>query len=1464
MKLKVSFLSSGRVDDVVVTVDSSATVGALAERLRLSHPGGRSALPAGSALTLKVQTPGSRELIIDPSFSLADAGIRSGDVITLATDAARGGGGRPAVAALHILRGADAGKQFPVTAGTSFLGRDRGCEIRLGDPQVSKRHLRINVTDVVEVIDENSANGTQLNGEAIQRAVLRSDDVVQAGETQFSVVVHQARAAIASQGASSHAIEFNRSPRLDPKYPGIELVAPEPPKRPTAQRFPLIPLLAPILMAAIMYSITKNALSILFVALSPIMVVGSYFETRAANKKQFEQASADFRGALRDLAVQLQYACDLERTQRRREHPSIGEVWEAVQGLTPLTWTRRPRHESFLQVRLGLGTLPSRNTVKLPMTNNTDPVLWRELQAVTSQFANVDRVPVVASLRDCGGLGIAGPVVASHALAVAVVAQIVGEHSPAEVVLAAVTSPTSVARWEWLKWLPHAGSDHSPLTSEHLVSTPNGATALISEVEDLIRSRAEESQRGSEVPLPVIVMLVEDDAATERARLATIADTGPAQGVFVVWAAPSLERVPAACRAYLEVDPNTGEGRAGFVDGGILVGGVELEPLPPEQASVLSRRLSPLIDAGALLEDQSDLPRSVSFLTLGGLELADNAEDVIERWRGSNSLPPEPGAPRLKRDNNLRALVGQAATDRFYLDLRTNGPHALVGGTTGAGKSELLQSWIIGMAAAHSPARVNFLFVDYKGGAAFADCVNLPHCVGLVTDLSPHLVRRALSSLNAELRRREHILNRKKAKDLLELERRRDPETPPSLVIVVDEFAALVSEVPEFVDGVVNVAQRGRSLGLHLILATQRPAGVIKDNLRANTNLRVALRMADESDSDDVIGTTQAASFDPAIPGRGVAKTGPGRLMLFQSAYVGGYTSHTPAPPVIDVNEFRFSVGAAWDIPDDAGPIDDGPLGPNDIHRVVTNIRAASRAASLPETRKPWLPELAASYRLEELPSRRTDQELVFGVIDRPDEQDQPVLAFRPDVDGSMAVFGTGGSGKSTFLRTIAVAAGFAPARGGPCIVYALDFGSRGMQMIEDLPHVGAVISADETERVVRLLRQLRVTVDERAERYARAQASTIEEYRRRTGQSAEQRILLLVDNFGAFRQAYEIGPNSRWFETFQSIAGDGRSVGVHIVLSADRPGAVPSSLNSAIQRRLVLRLSNEMDYAVLNTDDDVLTALSPPGRGVMDGSEVQVGVLGGDPNVAKQAAEIARLGAAMERAGVQRVPRIASLSDRIVSAEIAVTSGGLPVLGMWDETLEPISFEPSGLFLVTGPPQSGKSTTVAWMLEALREHDPRRTFALFGTRRTTLHTAANWAHMALTADEMEELAISLVELVAADDPSVASLVVVVEAIGDLLNGPADMPLQDLFKACRMMDRFVIAEGETSSVGSSWPLLQVVKSGRYGMAMQPEQLDGDSLFKTAFPRTSRADFPQGRGLFVRSGRVARVQVPLVS
>jgi S-DNA-T family DNA segregation ATPase FtsK/SpoIIIE len=246
--------------------------------------------------------------------------------------------------------------------------------------------------------------------------------------------------------------------------------------------------------------------------------------------------------------------------------------------------------------------------------------------------------------------------------------------------------------------------------------------------------------------------------------------------VHVLWCAPTVEDLPAVCRAFVAVGPADAGTRVGLVRDGVWQSAAS-ERLNLERSARLGRRLAAVVDVGAPVIDQSDLPRSVGYLTLSGPEVATEPQAVVERWHETGSLLDRAGGPLARRrpDAGLRAVVGLGTGGEFVLDLRTQGPHALVGGTTGSGKSEFLQSWVLGLATAHSPDRVSFLFVDYKGGAAFADCVDLPHSVGLVTDLSPHLVRRALTSLRAELRFREQLLNRKKAKDLLALERVADP-----------------------------------------------------------------------------------------------------------------------------------------------------------------------------------------------------------------------------------------------------------------------------------------------------------------------------------------------------------------------------------------------------------------------------------------------------------------------------------------------------------------------------------------------------------------------------------------------------------------------------------------------------------------------------------------------------------------
>lgn len=1455
MKLRLNYLRpSGSNVALEIAADADTTASQLASALATRDPEGRI---DGQRLTLVRYDAAGNPSPVPGTQPVADAGLQSGGVVAITTDQSAPEGTDGHVAAvLTIHNGPQAGRSIELPLGTSTVGRDPGATVVLNDPLVSTHHARIVVGDSIEIIDDNSSNGVLLAGQLVPRATLRAGVRVVLGETVVSVV-----SPTASVGAAPLAsvVQFNRSPRVDPVFEGEELTPPEPPQPPGPQRFPLISAIAPLFMGLVMVIVTQNPMYSLFMLMSPVMLFGGYFENKRASRKAFEEAIVHFRANLADLVVDLRTAQDEERRRRCIEHPGNADVVNAIGVRDVLLWTRRPEHATFMELRLGLGDQASRTTVAKVESRNSTPELRAELMGVVSQFAMVDRVPIVGSFERSGSIGVSGPSEAMLAVARGLLLQLVGMHASSELVLCAVASDRSAPQWDWIKWLPHVASEHSPIEAEHLAVSEPAAMNLVSELHQLVRDRAEEdSDKESAPPLPKVVLLVADDAPIPRNHLVQLAEVGPAHGVHLFWVAGRTADIPAACRSYVEVDPMSGHAATGRVVEAELSHPVLVEPIDAVNAERVAKALSPVIDAGALVDDESDVPSRVSFLAEVGMETAENAASVVDRWRESNSLHEPGNTHRLKRDNTLRALVGRTSHDPLHLDLRTQGPHALVGGTTGAGKSEFLQSWVLGMAAAHSPQRVTFLFVDYKGGSAFADCIALPHAVGLVTDLSPHLVQRALTSLNAELRYREHVLNRKRAKDLLELERQRDPEAPPSLVIVVDEFAALVQEVPEFVDGMVNVAQRGRSLGLHLILATQRPAGVIKDNLRANTNLRVALRMADDDDSRDVVGTPAAAGFDPGLPGRAMVRTGPGRLTLFQSAYAGGWTTDEPVEPGIDIRSLVFGVPTAWEAPED-DQIDVGPAvdpGPPDIQRLVSTLKSAADLAGVEPPRRPWLPELAHVYDLAELPNPRRDAELVYGVVDIPDEQRQGTVAFRPDQDGNMAVFGTGGTGKSTLLRTLAVAAGLT-ARSGPCFVYGLDFGARGLTMLESLPHVGSIIAADDTERTARLMSTLRETIDERAVRYAAVNAATVDEYRRLANRPEEPRVLLLLDGFAAFRTQYEVGYTSRVYDQLISIAADGRQVGVHVVLTADRVNAVPSALASVIQRRIGLRQSDDNDEATLGIPRGGMSSTAPPGRGFVDGSEIQVGVFGGRSDSVAQADAVDRLAAAMRKAGSPEAPPIKRLPEEISLGDLPMLVDGLPTFGMGDTELAPVGFDPTGTFTVAGPSGSGRTTTVETLLTTVLAARPGTQTYYVGNARSRL-AGRPWTRAALNTADTVSMAEDLTSAWSSADPG--PTVVVVEGAADLLNSDADYPLQDFLKACRTHGALVISKGEVNELSGSWPLLQQLRASRRGLALQPDQADGDSVFRVSFPRMSRADFPVGRGVYVNAGRFERVQI----
>lgn len=1467
MKLKLTLRQPGSQSPerhLLVTADATTTAGTLARTLAGAKEF-EGHVPGGE-LTLRAAL-GPREVVLDPGLALIDSGLRSGARVELAS-AVHGGTAGPAAAVLTVTSGPDAGLRVDLPTGSVSVGRAADCDVRLTDTMVSKHHARLNIGSHVEILDENSANGVLVGGIRVARSALGHGDVARLGATEITISIDAAGLA---SGAGTD-IAFTRSPRVLRRPQERQREVPPAPSQPDPAHFPVLALVAPLVMGAALFAFTRSAVAVLFVALSPLLMIGSYLDQRRQTRKKLAAVRAAYEASLDRLDEEMEQVRTADRASLEELYPTLARCVDAADRRTDLLWSRRPEHPEFLSVRLGTG-----DVAPFVRFDDRDPSgeaiadLVARGQELRARHAVIPDAAVTCHLPSVGNLGVCGGGAATRGIAAGIVAQLAILHAPSEMVVAALASPGSRAAWEWLEWLPHASSPHSPLAGSHLAADPASGAALLDRLEQLVDARS--AQRSEDAPgrgpvdgepldhralVPSVVVVV-DEPSTDLARLTRVTELGPDVGVHVVWCAARRQELPASCRTFVDL-ADSASPHAGMVRRGTSVTPLRVESMARDDAGHLARILTPVVDAGTPVDDESDLPRSVAVVSLLGREASDDAAVVVNRWRENGSLTDR-SAPPARRDQpvSLRALVGHAGSEPFALDLRLQGPHALVGGTTGAGKSEFLQAWVLGLAHALSPDRVTFLFVDYKGGAAFAQCVELPHCVGLVTDLSPHLVRRALRSLRAELHRRERLLRNKRAKDLIELEKTGDPDCPPSLVIVIDEFAALKSEVPEFVDGVIDIAQRGRSLGLHLIMATQRPAGVISDSLRANTNLRVALRMADEVDSADVLDTPMAAHFDPSIPGRGAAKTGPGRVASFQSGFPGARTPAVVPPAQVLVEELDFGRGRSWSTPEPAVSLDGVDT---DITRLVRTLREACRQGAVPTPRKPWLDSLAPVYDLLSM-RQRSDGELLLGVLDDPDNQRQVYEYFRPDTEGNILFVGTGGCGKTTALRTLAVVAGISP-RGGDAHVYGLDFAGGGLRLIEPMPHVAPIVAGEDEERVVRLLERLVREVDDRSDRYRAANAATLAEYRELTGRGEEPRILLLIDGFALMRETYEAASrHQRTWMNFQRVLADGRSVGVHVAMTADREGAVPMAIQASFQRRIVMRQPDEDSYLALNVPRDVLGPDSPPGRSVQPDNhqELQLAVLGKDVTVAAQARLIEEIAPELAERVRSRPAPVEVLPDHIPEETVPTTVAGRPVVGVAYDDLRPVGLDLATVMVLAGPPGSGRTTAVRWLAESVRRGCPQVRRAFLTPRRAVLAVPGGWNWSASGVDEVAEVIELLRPLVEADG-SVAPVMVVVEAMPELFGTVADQGLEELVTAARRNGHLVVAEGETASWSSSYSGAgDAVKAARTALLLRPDGNDGDTLAKTSLPHVRQADFVVGRGYWVRGGAVTQVQVP---
>ncbi|WP_211588820.1 FtsK/SpoIIIE domain-containing protein [Allorhizocola rhizosphaerae] len=1263
---------------------------------------------------------------------------------------------------------------------TVTIGRSAGCDLRLSDPEVSRIHATLTSEGVLA--DAGSSNGVIFSGYRLSApAELETGDAFELGETVIGVRELDPADAPIEPPSGDGVLRYNRPPRIPAQDRTPEFTAPAKPEKPKGVRIPLLAALLPLLLGAVIWVIFPAAsYFLIFFALSPLLLIAHFVSDRRSGRREYRDALRDYETRHAEIARELESLAVAQGRHDRRAEPDPVLVRRIATGPTRRLFERRPGDPDFLRLRIGLGHRPVSARVGGP-------------GAADVVVPNILHAPTALDIAEAGVIGIAGRREPVIALARACLTQLSTLHAPHDLGIVVITGQDRAAEWEWAAWQPHT-LPHSPdFACRRLLATDaHQAASRIAELRRTIEDRLADQRSALRQSGPIgrRLLVVVDGSRQLRALpgLAEVLAQGPDAGIYALCVDSTEQNLPDECRATVVVD---GVRATVSRPNGARETDVLADQLSQVDALTIARALAPLrVLGGRFGGGGADLPGTVRYLEWTAIGTQPQPSDILEGWKTEETA----------------ALLGASADQPVKVDLRRDGPHALVAGTTGAGKSELLQTLVVSLALANPPDALNFVLVDYKGGSAFAECRELPHVVGMVTDLDGHLVNRALASLSAELRRRETILAEAEAKDIDDYLAKGGRMA--RLAIVIDEFASLLEEVPEFVTGIVGIGNRGRSLGVHIVLATQRPGGKVGADLRANLNLRICLRVNSSEESVDVIEVPDAARLSRHRPGRAYVRAGHGDLTAFQTARIGWPRGAQADPAAVTVLPWRVSDLGRAPVTESSMPA--GHAGETDLTVTVRAIREAAAMAGHGSPRSPWLPPLPELVTLTDLPP--TDGlALHIGLSDLPAQQAQPAFALDLERAGAVAVVGMARSGRSTLLRTIAA------TLPGDAHLYVLDQGNRALAPLAELPNCGAYVEADDVDRTQRVLSYLESEVTRRAG-------------------PAQPYLVLLLDQHEAFVKRYSEVDNGALVDTLEGLLRRGPAAGVFTVLATDRSG-FGYKLAGAIGTRLIMRHASPDEYSNYGVNPREAPRHMPAGRFVAVPGMVEVQAAIGNP---------------IPRPSETLPHRIDPLPTSITTEELeslrTQARDDRPLwcaVGAGGDHLSPVDVNLADLghtFLIAGRTASGRSTALMAIAQSLTGDLP---VFVSCPRHSPLADLNGVTVLEGSATPPTDRPIALF----VDD-------------AELL---ADAPWEEFARHARDTASVIVAAGNLDDLQvhryRGW--LNLVRRNRSGLLLNPAtRADGD-LFDMQLSRSTNGGWPAGRALLIRHGTIATtIQVPI--
>ncbi|MFD0029614.1 type VII secretion protein EccCa [Streptomyces sp. NPDC127172] len=1138
----------------------------------------------------------------------------------------------------------------------------------------------------------------------------------------------------------SHIV-VKRPPRALPsEVPTEEVVLQPPPELPRGQQEGAMMQLLPMLGmgGSVVFFFNPSAqpfmkiMGMVMIASTLGMGISMLVRYRRGSQGQMSDMRRDY---LRYLSQTRRDATKTARKQRDAQyylHPSPEQLWALVAEGSRV-WERRTGDEDFGQVRVGLGPQGLATPLVPPQTAPVDelePLTAGAMQRFLAAHGTLEDLPMAVSLRAFYHVTVSGEPQTVRGTARAVVASLASLHSPEDLVIAVATGREAAPQWEWAKWLPHsqAAGQTDGAGSRRLITTDP------MELEAMLTTRLQGRPRfhpgGAPVPEQPHLVVVLDGVSLPPVSM--LASPEGLQGVSVVEVVPG-ELTTGRGDLSIVVQPRslTLESAHGVVYEGTP------DLLSYEAADALARQLAPLrVASGG--DDDEPLLANLDFTDL--LSLGDAASvDTKRTWR-----------PRSQAER-LRVPIGVGEDGRpVMLDLKEAaqegmGPHGLCVGATGSGKSELLRTLVLGLAVTHSSETLNFVLADFKGGATFAGMAQMPHVAAVITNLADDLtlVDRMGDSIRGELNRRQEMLrDAGNYANIHDYEKARAAGAPlqpiPSLVLVIDEFSELLTAKPDFIEMFVQIGRIGRSLGVHLLLASQRLEEGRLRGLETYLSYRIGLRTFSAAESRAALGVPDAYEL-PNVPGSGFLKYGTDEMVRFKAAYVSGtyrsgsaQTAVAGGPLPMDRRPVLFT---AAEVPvqyvavpqqrPEAAPTTDDALSDTVLDVIVRRLEAQGPAAH-----QVWLPPLDSPPSLDSLlpglaavqgrgltqPGYEGAGRLIVpaGLVDKPYEQRRdPLWCDFSGAAGHMQILGGPQSGKSTLLRSLI--ASFALTH-TPYEVqfYGLDFGGGGLSAVAGLPHVGGVASRLDPEKVRRTVAEVYGVMMRREEYFRSSGIASIGDFRARRARGdisvTDQPwgdVFLVIDGWGNFRTDYEgLEP------AVLDIAARGLGYGIHLVLTASRSMEVRANMKDHLMNRLELRLGDTMDSEF----DRKVAANVPtgvPGRGQSPQKQhfmaavPRIDGLTSDTDLAEATAaltaEVTRHWTAPGAPEVRLLPREFA-ADRLPPGNLFPDRGVSFALD--EDNLEPVflDFEQDPFFLIFGESESGKSNLLRLLIKRLTE----------------------------------------------------------------------------------------------------------------------------------------------------------------